>query len=194
MFSNGQLKAMIRLQVISDQYPYSEQDDEELKNYLKALQAEIKREKWQCEVESDHFGSGYASYMKWFVYEQSNVRVTEDPWKCTVEVKGLHVLISRLAPVFVIGNGERWSTYLRMTDAALSGGKSGISKPDDIELDPEFQSMAQKLEQLFMKYHFTILRKEDLSSPLPFDADIPTIWRDKHEQYLTWDAVFYWED
>ena len=185
---------MIQGEVISDQYPYSEQNDEALKNYLKALQAELKREKLQCEIEADHFGSGYASYLQWFVYEQSGVQVTEDPWKRTFEAKGLYVLISRLAPVVVIGNGEQSSTYLRTTDAYLSGAKSVISRPEDVIVDPMFQGLADQLERLFMKYQFTILRKEDLAQPLPFDADIPTIWQDKNEQYLIWDAVFYWED
>lgn len=194
MFSNDELKAMIQGKVISNQYPYSELDDEVLKNYVKALHAELKREKLQCEVETDHFGNGYASYMQWFVYEQSVVEITEDPWKRTVDIKGLYVLISRLAPVVVIGNGSQLSTYLQETDAYLSGAQSILSKPEDIEVNPEFQTLAQKLERLFMKYHFTILRKEDLNSPLPFEAEIPTIWRDKNEPYFIWDAVFYWED
>ncbi|MER1998216.1 MAG: hypothetical protein ABS882_00460 [Lysinibacillus sp.] len=194
MFSNDELKAMIEGQVISDQYPYSEQSEEALKNYLKALQAELKREKLQCEVEADHFGSGYASYMQWFVYEQSGIEITEDPWKRTVDIQGLHILISRLAPVIVIGNGTQSSTYLREADAYLSGAQSVFSEPEDINVSTEFQALAQKLERLFMKYHFTILRQEDLQVPLPFVADIPTIWRDKHEPYLLFDTVFYWED
>ena len=44
-----------------------------------------------------------------------------------------------------------------------------------------------------MKYHYTILQKEDVTPRLPFKAEIPTLLRDPHE-YLIWDAIFYWED
>lgn len=193
MFTNEQLKAMIRQEVISEQYPYSEQDDQALKNYLKAILAELERANIRCKVEPDHFGSGYASYMQWFVYEESGVQVEEDRFTRTEYIKGLHVLISNLAPVIVIGNADQSSSYILKTGAYSSGGQSVMCKPEDITVEPARQQLAEQLERLFMKYQFTILRKEDLEAPLPFDADIPTIWREKRE-YLVWDAVFYWED
>lgn len=62
VFTNEQLKAMIRQEIISEQYPYSAQDEKELKNYLKAILADLGRANIRCNVERDHFGSGYASY------------------------------------------------------------------------------------------------------------------------------------
>lgn len=184
---------MIRQEIISEQYPYSAQDEKELKNYLKAILADLGRANIRCNVERDHFGSGYASYLQWFVYEESSVQVVEDRFMRTVETQGLHVLISRLAPVVVMGNGEEYSSYLLTTDAYINGGQSVLSRPDDLLIDPSLQKLANQLERLFMKYQFTILRKEDLEKPLSFEADIPTIWCDKGD-YLVWDAVFYWED
>lgn len=193
MFTIEQLKAMIRQEIISEQYPYSTQDEQELKNYLKAILAELERANIRCNVERDHFGSGYASYIKWFVYEESSIQVEEDRFRRNVETQGLHVLISRLAPVVVMGNGEEFRSYLRTTGAELGSGQSILSRPGELNIDPTLQKLANQVERLFMKYQFTILRKEDLDKPLPFDADIPTLWCDKGE-YLVWDAVFYWED
>lgn len=193
MFTNEQLKAMIRQEVISEQYPYSEQDDRVLKNYLKAILAELTQMNIRYKVEPDHFGSGYASYIQWFVYEDSGVQVDEDHFTRTENIIGIHVLISRLAPVIVIGGADQISTYILKTGAFLNGGQSVICEPEHLSVDSTRQELADQLERLFMKYQFTILRKEDVESPLPFNASIPTIWRKKHD-YLVWDALFYWED
>ena len=45
MFTNEQLQAMIRREKISVQYPYSEQDDDVLLDYLKPLLADMTRAK-----------------------------------------------------------------------------------------------------------------------------------------------------
>ena len=193
MFTNEQLKTMIRQEIISEQYPYSEQDDRVLKNYLKAVLAELAQMKIRYKLEPDHYGSGYASYIQWFVYGDSGVQVDEDSYTRTVNITGLHVLISRLAPVIGIGNADQTSTYFLKTGAYSNGGQSVICEPKDLSVDSTRKQLANQLERLFMKYQFTILRKEDLESPLPFNADIPTIWRKKRD-YLVWDAVFYCED
>ena len=193
MFTNEQLQAMIRQEIVSEQYPYSTKDEQELKNYLKSMLAELERMKIRCNVEDDHFGSGYASYMSWFCYEDASIQVVEDGVTRSVEMHGLHVLISRLAPVVVIGNAYESSSYLLKTGNYLGGGNSMLSAPDDLTIAPPFQALANTLERILMKYQFTMLRKEDLAAPLPFEADIPTLFRSKG-RYLVWDAVFYWED
>jgi len=63
MFTNEQLQALIRQEVISEQYPYSTKDEHELKNYFKAILAELERANIRCKVEKDYFGSGDASYI-----------------------------------------------------------------------------------------------------------------------------------
>lgn len=192
MFTNEQLQALIRREVIGELYPYSTKDQDELKNYLKPMLAELKRKKIHCLVESDHFGSGYASYIQWFCYEEEHVEVMEGDKERTENIKGLHVLINRLAPVILIGNGEESHTY-SLTGESVSSAKSMLDIPDQLEIEAHFQPMLNKLERLFMKYNFTVLRKADVEQPLPFDADIPTISREKG-RYLVWDAIFYWED
>ena len=192
MFTNEQLQALIRQEVISEQYPYWPKDEQALKSYLKVILAELRREKIQCKVEADHFGSGYASYIRWFCYEAAQVKVIEEFNTRTEDIRGLHVLISRLAPVILIGNGDESSTY-SLTGDHLSSGKSMLDSPHQLVIDEPFEGLFNKLLRLFMKYHFNILQKEDVEPKLPFDAVIPTLSRDKG-QYLVWDAIFYWED
>ena len=192
MFSNEQLMAMIRQEVISDVYPYSMGNEHELKNYLKAIFAELKRSNIHCKVEIDHFGSGYASYIQWFCYEDQHVEVKEYPSKRVEDIQGLHVLISRLTPVIMIGNANESSTY-SLSSEYLGGGNSMLDEPHQLVIEPRFEKLFNVLVRIFMKYNFTVLRKEDVELPLPFDADIPTLSRGKRK-YLVWDAIFYWED
>lgn len=192
MFTNEQLQALIRQEVISEAYPYSTKDEHELKNYLKAILGELRRAKIHCKVEADHFGSGYASYIRWFCYEDAHVEVKEERNKRTEHINGLHVLISRLSPVILIGIGDENYTY-SLTRDRLSIGKSMLDTPHQLVIEAPFEMLFNKLVQLFMKYNFTVLRKEDVEQQLPFDTVIPTLSRDKGK-YLVWDAIFYWED
>ena len=192
LFTNEQLQALIRQEVISEQYPYSTRDEQELKNYLKAILDELERTKIRCKVATDHFGSGYASYIQWFCHEDQHVEVKEYPSKRVEDIQGLHVLISRLTPVIMIGNANESSTY-SLSSEYLGGGNSMLDEPHQLVIEPRFEQLFNALVRMFMKYNFTVLRKEDVELPLPFDADIPTLSRDKRK-YLVWDAIFYWED
>lgn len=192
LFTNDQLEAMIRQEIISDMYPYSTGDEQALKNYLKAILAELKRSNIHCKVEIDHFGSGYASYIQWFCYEDAHLEMKQAKATRTEDIRGLYVLISRLAPIIVIGPGDESTTY-SLTGDYLSGGKSVLDSPFQLDIETPFHQLYNKLLQLFMKYNYTVLQKEDLEYPLPFDTVIPTLSR-KKGQYLMWDAIFYWED
>lgn len=192
VFTNEQLQAMIRQEIVSQQYPYSTQDEQELKNYLKSILAELERTRIHCKVEREHFGSGYASYIQWFCYEEQHVEVKEDAYKREEQILGLHVLISRLAPVILIGNADESNVY-SLSGGYLSGGKSMLDEPSQLVIEPRFEQLFQTLERIFMKYHFTLLRKEDVEPLLAFDTAIPTLSRGKGK-YLVWDAIFYWED
>lgn len=193
MFSNEELKALIRGEMIGEVYPYSSKNEIEVSNYLKAIAAELKREKIKLYEEPAHFGSGYASYVQWFCYDEMHIEISEDEWTRTEKIDGLAVAISSLAPVVLIGQMWKIGTYLRETNEYLNGGQTLFSEPTNLTIDLAHQILAKKLERLFMKYHYTILRPEDVVRPLLFETDIPTIIRDKR-QYLIWDAIFYWHD
>ena len=63
----------------------------------------------------------------------------------------------------------------------------------DLIIEEKYKQLANDLTRLLIKYHFSILQKEDIDKPLPFDEKIRTLYRPRG-QYLVWDAVFYWED
>lgn len=192
MFSNEELKVLIAGEIIGANYPYSSRNELEVEHYLKRILAELKREKIQVIEGLAHFGSGYASYFEWCCYGEEHVTVNENEHTRTVEIEGLAVAISRLAPVVLIGRMNRSDTFAK-DGKSLNGGRSFFSQISDLHIEPAFIPLVQRLERLFMKYQYTILRTEDVSRPLPFQADIPTILRDKRD-YLVWDAIFYWED
>lgn len=192
MFTDEQLKAMIRREPISDQYPYSENDDDVLLDYTKPLLADMTRAKIHYMMESNHFGSGYASYIQLVCWTDEFVTVTEEDGERKEDRRGLFVLISRLAPVVGVVNAA-WQ-YIRFNENGeeTGGGGTMVDFPDLI-IDDKYKQLANDLTRLLMKYHFTILQKEDVDKPLPFDEKIPTLSRPRG-QYLVWDAVFYWED
>jgi len=192
MFSTDELKSLIAGEMIGDIYPYSSRNELEVHHYLKRLVAELKREKIQVIEERDHFGSGYASYIQWCCYRDEHVTTHENEYTRTIKIEGLAVVISRLAPVVLIGRMNQSHT-LTTDGEFLSGGSTFFSQPSDLEIEPAFMPLAHKLERLFMKYQYTILQKEDVLRPLSFQANIPTILREKRD-YLVWDAIFYWED
>lgn len=189
MFTEAQLKAFIQGEVVGDRYPYDTPEEQVLINYLNPIQEEMKRQHIQCRLASDHFDSGYASYIQLLCYEKEHQLIEGNE----VTIKGLHVLVSRLAPVIVIGQAEETSCYDEDGEEETSS-YTLLSHPQQLELETtSLQQLAQKLERLFMKYHLTILHKEDVDKALPFKAKIPTIFR-KPKDYLIWDAIFYWED
>lgn len=191
MFSNEQLHHMVQQHIISEQYPYSEKDDRTLHHYLKPLLAELSRATIRYVVERDHFGSGYASYIKVFCYEDAFVNIEENQWTQHKQMEGLQVLISRLAPVIVIGPGSESVTYHH--GKQCGGSAVMLDGPDNLYIEPQFEALQHYLIRLFMKYHFTVLHREELAEPFAYDGTIPTLSRSKGK-YLVWDAVFYWED
>lgn len=193
MFTNDQLQAMIRGEIIGDIYPYSSRDAEEITNYLKQIKAELARNKMHLIEEEKHFGSGYASYRQWFCYLDEHIEFEDKKFTRDERIESLGILISSLAPVIVIAESSSFRTLHKETNTYRNNGGTLISEPSQLIVTSKFLPLYNKLERIFMKYHFTVLKKEDLDELLPFDVTIPTIFR-KRGQYLTWDAVFYWED
>ena len=144
-------------------------------------------------IDSNHFGSGYASYIQLFRYRDEFVTITETNGEKKEERIGLNVLVSRLAPVIAIG-GNAWEfTYVDASGKRVGGSHSMLDDPNELHIDKKFQELYNDLVRLFMKYQFTLLQKEDVDAPLSFAANIPTLSRRKG-QYIVWDAIFYWED
>lgn len=194
LFSNEQLKTLINGEMVGELYPYNTDDEQAVLNYLKMVRAEFERlPNIHCEPDRLHFGSGYASYVEWFFYTDNEVEINETDGLRTIEKQGLMIDISLLSPVILIGRGEKFNTIRMEKGEVLGGGKTFFSQPVDLEIPEKFMAMKSIIERVFMKYHYIILQKEDVTQRLPFKAEIPTLHRDPHA-YLIWDAIFYWED
>ncbi|WP_107840462.1 hypothetical protein [Metasolibacillus meyeri] len=193
MFTNEQLKQLIQGEMIGEVFPYNAGDEQQIFSYLKRIKAELERSKRiECDQELLHFGSGYASYMQWFVYEKSAVtRLERAGGLVEAEKIGLVVQISMLAPVVLIGKGEKRDDYFE--GEWQSGGVNSLINPQSLLIPTHLTELYESLQRLFMKYNYSILRKEDVEKPLPFKANIATIFREPRE-YLIWDAIFYWMD
>ena len=194
VFTEEQLKTLIKGEMIGELYPYNTNDKQAVLNYIKIIQAEIARiPNVHCEPDRLDFGSGYASYVEWSIYTDNEVEVSENHDLRTIEKEGLMVDISLLSPVILIGTGSKSDTIRIETDEKIGGGKTFFSQVADLEIPEKYAALKSIVERIFMKHHYTILQKEDVTPRLPFKAEIPTLLRDPHE-YLIWDAIFYWED
>ncbi|MHA6250387.1 hypothetical protein [Oceanobacillus sp. CAU 1775] len=194
LFSNDQLKSLIDGKMIGEIYPYITDDQQAVLNYLKMIRAEFERmPNLHCEPDLLHFGSGYASYVEWFFYTDDEVEISEKNGMRTFDKEGLIVDISLQSPVILIGTGFKSNTIRIETGESLNGAKTFFSEPVDLEIPERFTTLKSIIERTFLKHHYTILQKEDVTPRLPFEAYIPTLHRDPHE-YLIWDAIFYWED
>lgn len=194
MFTDKQLHQLIDGEMIGEIYPYNTGEEGQVRAYLKRMQAEFRKHPGiTCKPEPEHFGSGYASYVAWFCFDERDVNVSENAYTREVEREGLWLNISTLAPVVVIGTGVCNDTYAMKDGRWLNGGNSMLDQPTELVIPVRFQELYQMLVQLVMKYHYTVLLKEELERPLPFKANIPTVFREPRE-YLVWDTVFYWED
>lgn len=194
MFTGEQLTQLIDGKMIGEIYPYNTGDEEQVKAYLKRMQGEFaKYPRITCKAELENFGSGYASYAAWFCCNERDVRVLENKYTQEVEREGLWLNISLLAPVVIIGTGITNDTYAVEDGRWLNGSKSMLQMPEELVIPVRFKELYQLLVRLVMKYHYTVLFKEELEKPLPFNLNIPTVFREPRE-YLVWDAIFYWED
>ena len=192
MFTNEELQKLLRREMLSGAYPYEAEDEQAVIAYLNRIEAELKREKIRVHAESLHFGSGYASYIQWCCYTDSDVTVEQGKYGWRDNIEGIAVAISTLAPVVLMGRMTKSITYNEKGNET-GGSYTLFSRVENLTIEEKYLPLVKKLERIFMKYSYTILRKEDVAKPLPFDADIPTILRDKRD-YLVWDAIFYWED
>ncbi len=79
MFTNEQLKALIRGEMVGEHYPFCTNNDEEVEAHIKRLYYGISRIPGiTCEAVWDNFGSGYASFVEYFCYRKEDVTVEKE--------------------------------------------------------------------------------------------------------------------
>src|SRR5699024_12142705 len=103
---------------------------EVIETNIKQLYNRIKRiPNITCKAEFDHYGSGYASFVKFFCYRKEDVLVEKDKEEHGVveyEKTGVLLNVSRLAPVFIYGEEERSETVRDETNEVIGGGYSPL--------------------------------------------------------------------
>lgn len=134
-------------------------------------------------TEWNHYGSGYASFIDaWFYHPDGRCRRAREG----EHHAGIFVLLSRLSPFYVLGQGEKaWhakggSSYLPAMEAI-----------DQIE-DSELQHTASLIEPVLGRHGLQRLRREALEELLPSEIHVPTIL--VNPPFHVFDALFHWED
>ena len=177
MFTNDELKAMIRKEPISDQYPYPEDDDDLLEQSLQPLLDDMAGANIRYRVSSDHFGSGYASYIQIVCWTDQFVKVKVKDGEREEDRRGLFVFISRLAPVAAIVNNA-WQVMCFDELGEETSYSGTMPTYPALSIDKKYKPLARDLSRLLMKHHFTLLQKKFVDKLLPFDAEIPTLDRE----------------
>ncbi|KHF38201.1 hypothetical protein [Halalkalibacter okhensis] len=194
MFSNQQLQDLIDGKIIGNKYPYDTNNELEIETHIKQLFYKINRiPTIICEAEWNHFGSGYASFVEFFCYRKEDVTVVEEKYGMQeIKTSGIIIDISRLAPVAIMGEDDRYKTICMETNEVLRGGYGTILDGSFV-LNAKFQTMKEQLKQSLREFEYELLETEQLHQPLSFQTKIPTTYR-KQNEYLVMDAIFYWED
>lgn len=84
-------------------------------------------------MESNHFGSGYASYIQLLCYTDDFVTNTQNGVFRIEKRRGLHVLISRLAPVIAICSGSEMIEFDE-SGAVNSRGETMVDHPSELQI------------------------------------------------------------
>lgn len=128
IFTNKQLQELIHGKIIGTIFPYDTKSDEEIEAHIRRLLYRIKRiPNLICEVEWDHFGSGYASFVEVFCYEREHVKRIATAYGIEeLEIEGVLINISRLAPVAIFGDDERSKTIRIETGEVIGGCRGSI--------------------------------------------------------------------
>lgn len=196
MFSNDELQKLIAGEIIGDIYPYDTNDETEIEAHIKRLFHRINRiPNVVCDAEWYHFGSGYASFIEFFCYQQKDRIVVEEKYGMReIETKGIIIDISRLAPVAIMGEDDRYMKLHIETNKEVSGGHGSIiDHPNSLHVGERLQTIRKELEKALKEFNYELLKAEEIEQPLSFQTTIPTIYRSAR-QYLVMDAIFYWED
>ena len=196
MFSNEQLQRLIEGETVGNKFPYDANSEQEIEAYIRQLFHRINRiPNLVCEAEWNHFGSGYASFIEFFCYQEDDVRVVEEKYgRREIKTDGIIIDICRLAPVAIMGEDERYKT-IRIETNEVVGGAYGslLGRPKLLDLSEKFQTIAEKLKRVLKEFDYELLEIEKMNQPLSFQTKIPTIYREPRD-YLVVDAIFYWED
>jgi hypothetical protein len=193
-FSEDFLRKICEAKVLGDFEPFKSGKIKDIEKYIKRILGDIKAEnKILSKADFNSYGSGFASYVDVSISKQdkSDTRFIVDGNKKTEWTKGLSLYISKLCPFWFIG-GSEW-TVTRENEKWI-GGSSGFLRPESVRSidNALWQAQVERIKKIFGDFGYSLLSEEDVSEPLWFDINIPTILADR--PYQVFDCFFYWED
>src|SRR5215467_15001423 len=104
------LRRMIDRRTVGDAWPYANGARTEIESHLQATVAALSAIPGLGVIrDHDHYGCGYASYAVCFVWRSDGHGVRRAGRN--VDIDGLGVWISRLAPLACLGPVNRWDWY-----------------------------------------------------------------------------------
>lgn len=185
MFNESESEKLLRAESISDQHPWMTNDERQIDSFYRKVIGRLEIDQnLKSRIEWDHYGSGYASYIDaWFYQDSDEFRELAPLGECFV---GVAVLFSRLSPFYVLGQGSKaWSE---------GGGSSYLPCMDFVDvfdLDCT-RKLSKTIESFLEKQDLSRVKRVDLENPLSPDYRVPTILSDS--PWTEFDALFHWED
>jgi hypothetical protein len=183
ILSADELRTIIAGDPIGDIQPYRRGIPQEIEEFLKKVVARLEQSPLlEIHPDWDHYGSGYASYAHVFCFKGGG--------RSTVHrhgvdhIDGITVYLCRLAPIAAYGAEHR--------TRSARGGSGGFLDVNNVGTLPAGDWSAElcEIETILTESGFRLPTREQLAEILPFKADIPTVFDDRH----VFDAIFYWED
>lgn len=151
--------------------------------FVRQLVAQLKlkqRSEW------DDYGSGLASYVDLWVYRDEAAFRRPRVDNADDAFTGLWVLLCRLAPCYVMGEGEQsW--------AATHGGRymPAFAAVDRFPT-PEVERLAERVSRRLDAHGLVRLRKDDVAPMLPPDQRFQSNLAEANLRIF--DALFFWND
>lgn len=187
LLSDSDIALLLTGHSISSQHPWDSDDESTIDNYLKYITHDLQRRAAvEARIEWGHYGSGYASYVDaWFYRPTPDFDAGPAP-RDGAAYTGLVVLFSRLAPWFVLMEGQKsWSAKGSSSYLPYFQQVDGLKTPAVVQL-------AAKVQALLEEHGLVRLRQAELDVPLSTTLRVPTVLADAG--YTHFDAIFHWED
>lgn len=183
MLTREQITTLVKQQPITDEWPWSTQDEATINHYYTDVIADVRQNVQLLDkTDFEHYDSGYASFIDCWLYREDE----EFRFASGNSYWGLVVLFSRLSNYYVVGEGQlSWRT----TDA--SSYLPSFVMVDKIS-HRAVQSIIDDVCEVLDAHGLVRLRAEELSEPLPDEIRVRTILSRHPRRHF--DALFYWFD
>ena len=184
MLSEHQITELLKARPISARAPWCEDNDELVESFYQDAVAEIERKaKLKSRVEY-HPGSGFASFINGWFYDDSYAG--KGRVRGSIECAGVSVVLSRFAPYYVLGESVEWRS--RGCRSCCSPSLNLVDRFEHLHV----RVFGQTIETILEERGLLRLSRSDLQRPIAEHHDVPTIL--SSPPWTEFDALFYFED